>query len=190
MEAEQAPHHATTLQILQMFRERGDSQYGFEPVSQREHALEAAYFAEISGATPNLIVAALLHDVGHLLHDLPPDAPEQGIDDKHELLAAKWLALRFGESVVEPVRLHVEAKRYLCSTDPDYRKRLSPPSVLSLELQGGGMNFLEIEKFRHNPYFQAAVTLRTWDDAAKVPGMELPPLEHFAKYLDAVASDL
>ncbi|HEX4148408.1 MAG TPA: HD domain-containing protein, partial [Pirellulales bacterium] len=90
------PRHATTSEILRLFREQGDSQYGGEAVSQLEHALQAAWFAERENAEPALIAAALLHDVGHLLHSLPADAPEHGVDDRHEALAAQWLARRFG----------------------------------------------------------------------------------------------
>ena len=162
-------HHVTTIDILRLFRERGHSQYGGEAVSQEEHALQAAFFAEQSNAAPSLIAAALIHDIGHLLHALPDDAPEQGIDDRHEVLAGRWLAKRFGPDVVEPVEMHVAAKRYLCATEPGYMQRLSPPSILSLELQGGPMSADEAEAFRSHPFCAAAVALRRWDDAAKIP---------------------
>lgn len=184
MDAQDAGHQATTLEILQLFRERGESQYGKEPVSQQEHALQAAYFAERAGADSPLIAACLLHDVGHLLHHLPDDAPEQGIDDHHETLAGRWLERRFGPEVVEPVRLHVAAKRYLCTTDEAYLGELSPASVLSLKLQGGTMSAAEVEAFRLHPHCAAAVSLRRWDDAAKVPHLATPNLEHFAAHLD------
>jgi len=173
--------------ILELFARSGDSQYGHEAVSQREHALQAAWFAERAGAPPALIAAALLHDVGHLLHDLAEDAPEQGIDDRHEELAAQWLAERFGPEVVEPVRLHVAAKRYLCTTDPEYDRLLSPPSRLSLRLQGGPMTPEETAAFESGPHGRAAIDLRRWDDAAKVPGLPTPGLEHFAPALTAAA---
>lgn len=184
MQHEQAVYHDVTLEILRLFRDHGDSQYGGESVSQQEHALQAAFFAERANADPALIAAALLHDVGHLLHSLPDDAPERGIDDEHETLAARWLESRFGPQVVEPVRLHVAAKRFLCATDPDYQRRLSPPSLLSLRLQGGPMSADEVESFQSHPHFAAAVSLRHWDDAAKVPELVTPPLEHYAAYVD------
>src|SRR5579871_1803106 len=134
-------------EIDRLFRERGRSRYGGEAVTQLEHALQAAALAEQEGARPALIAAALLHDVGHLLHDLPDDAPERDVDDRHESLAARWLAGRFGPEVVDPVRLHVAAKRYLCATAPGYLDGLSPPSLHSLELQGGPMSPGQARRF-------------------------------------------
>jgi [1-hydroxy-2-(trimethylamino)ethyl]phosphonate dioxygenase len=179
-------HALTTIEILNLFRERGQSQYGGEAVSQLEHALQAAFFAERAQARPELIVAALLHDVGHLLHDLPEDAPEQGLDDRHEALAARWLEQRFPGEVVEPVLLHVDAKRYLCATDGDYTRQLSGPSLLSMHLQGGPMSPAEQATFRLHPNWEAALDLRRWDDAAKVPQLKTPPLEHYAGCIDQV----
>jgi len=108
--------------------------------------------AERAKSKSSLIVAALLHDVGHLLHDLPEDAPEHGVEDRHEELAAVWLSERFGPAVVQPVQLHVAAKRYLSAVEADYQQRLSPASILSLKLQGGPMSQAEIEQFRANPH--------------------------------------
>ncbi|MFT3920922.1 MAG: HD domain-containing protein [Myxococcales bacterium] len=113
-------YQPTTEEVLELFRRHGNSQYGGEAVTQLEHALQAATFAEREGALPALVAAALLHDVGHLLHDLPDDVPDQGVDDRHETLAAAWLAKRFRPPVVAPVAMHVAAKRYLCSVDPAY----------------------------------------------------------------------
>ncbi len=175
-----------TQEILRLFRERGGSQYGGEAVTQQEHALQAAFFAEREQTDATLITAALLHDVGHLLHSLPDDAPDQDVDDRHETLAARWLAKRFGPAVVEPVRLHVAAKRYLCAIDPNYQRQLSPPSALSLKLQGGPMSDDEVREFQSHLFCEAAVRLRRWDDAAKVRDLVTPPLEHFATYLDQV----
>lgn len=178
-------HLPHTCAILELFRRRGDSQYGSEPVSQREHALQAAWFAEQAGADPSLVAAALLHDVGHLLHDLPDDAPERGIDDQHETLAGRWLRRRFPEVVCQAVELHVAAKRYLCAVEPKYFGELSPASILSLGLQGGPMTDSECAAFESLPGSSEAVRLRRWDDAAKVPGLVTPPVEHFARLLDA-----
>jgi phosphonate degradation associated HDIG domain protein len=178
-------HRPHTSEILELFRLRGDSQYGSEPVSQREHALQAAWFAEQQGADPCLVTAALLHDVGHLLHDLPEDAPDRGIDDHHETLAARWLQRRFPAEVCAPVQLHVAAKRYLCAVEPEYHNQLSPASILSLRLQGGPMSEQERMAFERLPGAAAAIRLRRWDDAAKITGLQTPPLEHFARQLDA-----
>lgn len=170
-------------EIVRLFREKGDAAYVGEPVSQTEHALQAAVFAQREGADAALISAALLHDVGHLVHDLGEDCADHGIDSRHEELGARWLASRFGPEVCEPIRLHVPAKRYLCSIDPAYYAGLSPASQQSLELQGGPFTPAETEQFRAGPHAQAAVRLRHWDDRAKIPGLETPDLTHFAPYL-------
>jgi [1-hydroxy-2-(trimethylamino)ethyl]phosphonate dioxygenase len=172
-------------QILQLFRERGDSEYGGEAVTQLEHALQAAHFARKTGAGAALETAALLHDIGHLLHELPDNAPEQGIDDRHEVLGERWLARWFGPDVAEPVRRHVDAKRYLCAVEPSYRQHLSRPSLLSLELQGGPMSAAEVERFRASPYCEGAVALRRWDDAAKVPGMQVAGIDAYVASIEA-----
>jgi len=169
--------------ILHCFRQRGASNYGKEAVTQQEHALQAAYAAEHAGAAPALIAACLLHDVGHLLHDLPEDAPDHDIDDHHEQLAAAWLSEYFMAEVVEPVRLHVAAKRYLCYADPDYFSRLSAPSVQSLALQGGPMTAAQAAHFEQHPHFRTAIELRKFDELAKIPGKETPPIEHYQRYL-------
>jgi len=177
-------HHPTTEKILQLFCERGNSQYGREAVSQQEHALQVALLAEQAGSSAALIAAGLLHDLGHLLHQLPEDAPLHGVDDRHELLAARWLERSFGPDVSDPVRLHVAAKRYLCTVEPEYQRTLSPPSRTSLQLQGGPMSEEELHAFRAEPHFAAALLVRRWDDAAKIPELPTPPIEHFASYLD------
>ena len=115
----------------------GDQLYIGEPVSMTEHMLQAAQAAELDGASPTLVAAALLHDFGHLIHDLPEDSAEHGIDTRHKDVGADYLARHFVPAVVEPTRLHVAAKRYLCAVDPAYLANLSPASILSLKLQGG-----------------------------------------------------
>lgn len=179
--------------IRGLFERRGDSAYGGEAVSQREHALQAAYLASRDGADAALVAAALLHDVGHLLHDLPADAPDRGVDDTHEALAARWLARWFGPAVVEPVRLHVDAKRYLCQVEPDYLAHLSEPSRVSLRLQGGPMSIAEADAFRRSAFWADAVALRRWDDEAKDPDLTVPDLDAVlpivAEALSAPAAD-
>jgi phosphonate degradation associated HDIG domain protein len=172
--------------VLRLFRERGDTAYLGEPVSQTEHALQAAWAAEQAGAAPALIVAALLHDIGHLLHDLPEDCAEAGVDDTHEDRGAQFLAPCVGPEVVEPIRLHVPAKRYLCTAEPAYLSRLSKASQRSLGLQGGRFTHPEAEAFLRHPHAQSAVALRRWDDEAKIEGLPTPPLDHFRRYLEAV----
>jgi phosphonate degradation associated HDIG domain protein len=173
--------------LIDLLRERGNSAYGGEAVTQGEHALQAAWLAERSGASVSLITAALLHDLGHLVHHLADDAPGQGIDDRHEILAARRLARSFGPDVVEPVRLHVAAKRFLCAVDPGYWDSLSVPSQVSLELQGGPMTTEEVNRFRENPHGDAAVSVRRWDDLAKTANLLTPTLDHFVPYVVAAA---
>ncbi len=167
--------------ILQLFNEKGHSEYGGEAVTQLEHALQTATLARENNASDQLITAALLHDIGHLLHDLPNDAPLKGIDDVHENKAAVFLRKYFPEAVTEPVRLHVMAKRYLSSTEETYYSLLSEPSKQSLVLQGGLMSSIEVSSFEQNPFFSDAVKLRKWDDQAKVQELTTAPVEDFEK---------
>jgi [1-hydroxy-2-(trimethylamino)ethyl]phosphonate dioxygenase len=171
--------------VIRLFKERGDAMYAGEPVSQTEHALQTACAAEQAGCDRAVIAAALLHDIGHLLHDLPEDCAQSGIDDAHEVRGAGWLARHFGPDVAEPVRLHVAAKRFLCATDPAYSGLLSEASLLSLQLQGGPFTPDEAARFRNHPHAAAAVALRRFDEQAKVPGLPTPALEHFRVCLEA-----
>ncbi len=171
--------------IVRLFRLRGGEAYFGEPVSQSEHALQAAYLAEQERRPDEEVVAALLHDIGHLVHGLPEDIAERGRDARHEDAGAIWLARHFRRAVVEPVRLHVAAKRYLCAVDPGYLSQLSPASVLSLRLQGGPMDPAEAAAFERHPYHEAAIRLRHWDDRAKVPGLPVPDLEHYRERVRA-----
>lgn len=164
--------------IAGLFARRGGESYG-EGVSQLEHALQAAWCAEKEGAGPALIAAALLHDVGHLLHDLPEDIADEGIDTEHEKLASVWLSQHFGPEVSEPVRLHVDAKRYLCRAEAGYWDRLSEASKLSLRLQGGPLSESAAEAFAAGAFAEDAVRVRRWDDEAKHVGLATPDLAHF-----------
>ena len=166
-------------EIADIIAGKGSRPYGLHDINQLQHALQAAWFAERDGYAETLITAALLHDIGHMVHDLGENPAEHGIDDKHEALGEAWLKPRFGPEVTEPVRLHVAAKRFLCATEPDYFGKLSPDSVLSLSLQGGPMSADEVAAFRALPQHADAVRLRRYDEAAKVKDLETPPLEHF-----------
>jgi phosphonate degradation associated HDIG domain protein len=175
-------------QIFERFERHGVNQYGGEQVRQLEHALQCAALAEAEGAEPTLVAAALLHDIGHLLHDLGDSPAARGIDDRHELRGREWLGRWFGEAVTEPVRLHVNAKRYLTATDPGYFATLSASSVRSLELQGGAFSPELAAGFIGLPYAPLAVRLRRWDEAAKLPGKSTPDLAHFRRYIEASLS--
>jgi phosphonate degradation associated HDIG domain protein len=170
--------------LATMFADHGDSEYGGENVTQIQHALQCAMLAEQEDSPPSLVVASLLHDVGHLLHDLPDDAPDQGIDDHHENSGYRFLETHFDPSVTEPVRQHVAAKRYLCTVDSEYFGMLSEPSVVSFHLQGGMMSDGELAEFQSSPHWEDSVRLRKWDDLAKVVDLKTPTIEHFLDYIE------
>ena len=170
--------------IFTSFARLGHRDYG-DRVTQQEHMLQCACLAEGAGAPPLQIAAALLHDIGHLLHGLPENIAVRGIDGHHEEVGADFLDRHFVAAVAQPARLHVAAKRYLCATDPTYFATLSPASVQSLELQGGPFTRAQIDAFETDPHWRAAVALRRWDDQGKIQAMQTPTLEHFRPTLEA-----
>jgi len=172
-------------EIFAVYINRGGSAYGGERINQIEHALQTALLAEQAGADASLIAASLLHDYGHLTHDFGAGAAGRGIDDRHEVLRAAKLSAFFGDAVTMPVRLHVEAKRFLCASDAAYEKTLSPASMRSLKLQGGPFNSAECAGFIEHSFAADAVQLRRWDEAAKRYGLQTPALQHFRSYLEA-----
>ena len=163
---------------MQLLQHRGHERYTGEPVTHLQHALQAATLAERAGASDALVAAALLHDIGHLWHGAPGTPSVNGVDDRHELLAAEVLSRCFGDDVVQPVALHVAAKRRLCR-NPAYLKLLTEDSLRSLALQGGPMSEMEIQAFDALPFAQDALRLRRWDDGAKLTGFDTEPLAHF-----------
>jgi phosphonate degradation associated HDIG domain protein len=168
--------------IEDLFQRRGHEQYSGEPVTQLEHALQTAALAEAGGADDELVTACLLHDLGHLLHELGSGEHSptlRGIDDIHQYAALPFLRGLFGERVLGAVQLHVDAKRYLCAALPGYRQALSADSQRSLLLQGGVFNQTEAASFLARPGAARAVQLRQWDDLAKVAGGATPPLDYF-----------
>jgi phosphonate degradation associated HDIG domain protein len=179
----------TTSDIVHIFETRASSQYGHEAVSQLEHALQCAHLAEQAGEADTTVVAALLHDLGHLLVEakIPADENVQQRDDLHQHIAIPFLRGLVTAAVIEPIRLHVDAKRYLCASVPTYWDSLSPASKRSLELQGGAYTTNQCESFLSQPFADVAVRLRRYDDLAKVPKAPTPGLAHFCQKLDALA---
>jgi gamma-butyrobetaine dioxygenase len=167
--------------VEKLFAGPGAAAYLGEAVSVATHMLQAGLLAERSGAHDELIAAALLHDVGHLVAPTSSD-----VDAQHEVRGANWLTGWFGEGVTEPVRLHVAAKRYLCHASAGYVENLSPASRHSLALQGGVMSATEAEAFAHLAYANDAIAVRRWDEAAKDPHTETPAFEHFLPVLHRV----
>ena len=169
--------HALT-QIHAAFARRGHESYG-EGLSLSQHSIQCAVFAQRDGASSALVAAALLHDIGHMLHDLPEDVADSGLDTQHESLGSAWLSQYFGAAVSEPVRLHVAAKRYLAATEQGYIDRLSDASKLSLRLQGGPMLGDALRAFQAKRFFADALRLRRWDEESKIVGFKGPDAAHF-----------
>jgi phosphonate degradation associated HDIG domain protein len=171
-------------QILELYEQRGALRHGSEPVSQAAHALLCALLAGEGGASAELIVAAFLHDLGHLLSERPHAGAHS--DDVHQYLASPFLRGSYPDAVLEPIRLHVDAKRYLCRIEPGYRERLSAASRESLELQGGPFNAAAADRFLARPFAWDAIRLRRWDDGAKIAGRATPALREFEPLLRSV----
>ncbi len=169
--------------IADLLTLKAEGSYGLSAINQRQHALQAALLAEQQGCPEPLIVASLLHDIGHMVHNLGENPAEAGVDDEHERLGHEFLRTMFGPEVTEPVRLHVAAKRYLCAREPDYFARLSKDSVVSLALQGGPMSAAEVAAFEALPEHAAAVQLRRFDETAKVKGLATPEVAHFMPFV-------
>lgn len=182
-----------TLQdISSLLNSRATIWYGQEAVSQLQHALQCAHLAEKANETSETIVAALLHDLGHILikdgpNESDDDACPAHKDDLHQFVALPFLRGIFSEAVLEPIKLHVEAKRYLCAVDSRYWDSLSPASKHSLQLQGGIFNEAQVKTFEDLPYASEATRLRRYDDLAKVPGQLTPSLIHYEKVMKDIA---
>jgi phosphonate degradation associated HDIG domain protein len=174
--------------IAVLFDTLGQRSYSGEPVTQLEHALQSAALAQAEGASEALVAAALLHDLGHMVNDLGETPSERGVDDLHQFHGAHFLKPWFGRDVLEPIRLHVPAKRYLCATRPGYLEALSPDSQRSLVLQGGVYGAVEAKAFMSQLYAADAVRLRLWDDAAKVAGFATPTFASYLPMLERVAA--
>jgi len=176
--------------ICILFSRKGGRAYDGEPVTQLEHALQTATRAEESGAAPAIVVAALLHDLGHMLNDQGETPTLRGVDDVHQYAALPFLRPLFDDDVLAPIKLHVDAKRYLCATRPEYYGALSLDSKRSLALQGGIFSADEAAAFIAQPHAKDAVSVRLWDDLAKIAGLPTPPLAHFVPMLEAAQRNL
>jgi phosphonate degradation associated HDIG domain protein len=173
-------------QITELFLVQGAVRYGAEAITQQQHALQCAHQAERAGGSAELVAAALLHDLGHLLPRAAPKAA--GVDDLHQYMAIPFLRGVFGEAVLAPIRMHVDAKRYLCHVDEHYWAGLSPASQRSLELQGGAFSAEEAAAFIAQPFAADAVALRRWDDLAKDPAARPPGWAHYVAVLERACS--
>ena len=169
-----------------IFARRGGEEYLGEPVTMAQHMLQGATFAEQKGLSEEIIVAALLHDIGHFTSEFGTYSPDDTEDKFHEEAGAAVLAEFFPSIVTECVRHHVAAKRYLCATDPSYFDRLSTASVHSLNLQGGPMSQAEVAEFAANPNLDDIIQVRFLDEAGKEPDMHTPDFDHFAPMVQRV----
>ena len=165
--------------IETLFARHGAEQYSGEPVTQLEHALQTAHLAEQSDASDALVTACLLHDLGHLLNHQGETPTLRGIDDTHQYFALPFLRGLFPDAVLDAIKLHVDAKRYLCQVDRGYHDRLSDDSKRSLALQGGVFDGAAAAAFIAQPGAHDAVRLRQWDDLAKQADLATPSLAHF-----------
>ena len=172
----------TLEDVLKTYREHGHRAYG-ESVTELQHALQCATFAQQAGEPPVIIAGALLHDYGHLCHNLGEDIADHGVDARHEFLGAKLLKDLFVDEIVDAGRLHVAAKRYLCWKEPGYYDGLSEASQKSLRLQGGPMTDSEAMEFEREPHHAVAVRVRRYDDMGKVAEMSAPDMDSFRPLL-------
>lgn len=178
----------TLTETIRLLESRGHTQYGNEAVSQLEHALQTAHLAQTAGESPETVVASLIHDLGHLLAAQHDDLADHDTshDDLHQYIALPFLRALFPPAVLQPIRLHVDAKRYLCLIEPSYIDSLSQESRKSLALQGGVFDEEQAEHFIAQPFAIEAVRLRRYDDLAKIPGKPVPPLSHFVSVMQEV----
>ena len=174
---------ATASCIIEFLSTAGQAEYHGEEVSQLEHALQAAHHARQDGGTEQEIIAALLHDLGHIWPVEGRQITSVGVIEHDRIGAEALMELGFSDDVADMVRGHVAAKRYLVAADRDYAARLSDISVESLRRQGGPMSDEEMEVFTSSPNWRSQVRVRTWDDRAKTPGADVPGLEAYRQML-------
>jgi gamma-butyrobetaine dioxygenase len=170
-------------QLASLFSSHGARGYPGEPVSQASHMLQAAVLAESAGAPPALVAAALLHDVGHFPVVASGPGPVRGWARHHAAAGARWLSQWFGPEVTGPIRLHVDAKRYLCAVEPGYLGSLPDASRYTLAVQGGPMTAAEMAAFEAHPQACDALRVRRWDDAAKDAAASPPAFGYYQPLL-------
>ena len=166
--------------IGSIFERRGGEEYLGEPVTMGQHMLQGATLAEQNEELDEIVVGALLHDIGHFTSEFGTFSMDDTEDRYHENAGAAVLEKFFPRVITDCCRYHVAAKRYLCATDPLYFNKLSDASVHSLNLQGGPMSETEVKEFERNPNLKKILTVRLYDDAGKIPDMDTPSFWHFA----------
>ncbi|MCU0384729.1 MAG: HD domain-containing protein [Flavihumibacter sp.] len=174
-----------TNQIFSLYEQFGAEEYAGEKVSQLEHMVQAAQLAMEEGYDDEVVLAAFLHDVGHLLpvYDVSETMDGYGVMD-HEKVGAEWLlGLGMGERMCKLIASHVNAKRYLTWKYPSYYEQLSEASKKTLEYQGGRMEEAEAKAFESDPLFDLYIRMRTWDEAAKIEGKPLPEMDELKQKL-------
>lgn len=172
-----------------LFAAIAGTSYLGEPITIAEHMLQSAACARRDGADDALIAAALLHDVGYYVDPAPDNENETDLRKRHDLAAARILAPVLPAGVTEPIRLHVDAKRYLCAIEPAYYDKLSDASKHTMRLQGGVMDAEQAETFAGEPYCEDAVRLRRWDDEGKAPDVAVPGFEAYRTMLATLSRD-
>ena len=162
------------------------SLYIGEKVTITEHMIQTAMLAEKNNCSSSLICSSLLHDYGHFILENPDDLVSQGKDGEHEDVGYEFLKKYFVKDVLEPIKYHVKAKRYL-AREGNYYRFLSKASKISLKLQGGIMNNEEAKKFEKNEFFEDSIRLRKFDEVAKKPGLKI---KHIGEYKNLLTSKL
>jgi phosphonate degradation associated HDIG domain protein len=170
-----------TNEIMSFYEHHGGEEYAGEKVTQLEHMIQAAQLAEEQGYDEEIVLAAFLHDIGHICITWSGDNQmnEFGIID-HEEKGAEYLKEKgFSKKIVRLVQSHVEAKRYLTFKYPEYYEQLSEASKKTLEYQGGKMYEEEANAFEQYPLFNLIIKMRKWDEQAKIEHKPLPALARY-----------
>lgn len=172
-------------EIIRMYEQHGGEEYAGEKVTQLEHMLQTAELAKKQGFDEEVILAAFLHDIGHICVAAHSENEMEGygIQD-HEEVGADFLAQKgFSKKVIRLVQSHVDAKRYLTYRNPHYYEQLSEASKKTLEYQGGKMSAEEAAIFEQDPLFPLIIQMREWDEQAKIEGLPSPELEYYSQLL-------